>query len=84
MKIHINTGDGIPNEMTLTMDDGSPLENVFAVDIKIRPGELILATLEFLLPRVDFDVKATVTEAHLRELAEAHGFDLMKKEPGAI
>lgn len=80
MKIRINTGDGVPGEDTIRLEDGSALENVSAVDIRIRAGEFILATLEFLLPKHDMAVEATVTEKHLRELAEAHGFDLVKKQ----
>lgn len=83
MRIHINTGDGFPDAKTLTLDDGSALKNVSAVDIKIRPMEPIIAILQFLLPGADLNVEATVTEEHLRELADAHGFDLVKK-PGAI
>ncbi|MDO8313071.1 MAG: hypothetical protein Q7T25_14145 [Sideroxyarcus sp.] len=79
MKIHIKTEDGFPDEKTITLDDGSTLANVLAADIRIRPDEVVTATLTFMLPWADLNIKATVTEAHLRELAETHGFILLKK-----
>jgi len=79
MKIRIQTKEGVPDDDTITLDNGDILENVGSVDISIRPGELIIATLTFLLTRSDMTIDATVSEEHLRELAFAHGFDLVEK-----
>lgn len=84
MKIRIKSEDGMPSATVVTLEDGTRLENIAAVDVRIRPDEFITAQIEFIIPAVDFVAEATVSESHLRELAAAHGFDLVKKEPGAI
>ena len=81
MKIRFKNESGIPDEKLIIVETGEELENVTAVDIKVRPGEPIMATLEFCFPHTDIVAGVTVSEEHLRELAAAHGFDLVKKEP---
>lgn len=80
MKIRI-TSDGSGSNTSVTTEDGTPLMHCMAVDVSIRPEEVVKATLVFMLPITDMKgFEVTVSEAHLRELAEAHGFNLVKKD----
>ena len=76
MWIRVKTYGGA---VELTQDDGTPIEKILSVDIRIRPLEPVTAALQFLMPFSDVVVNATVSEKHLRELADAHGFDLVKR-----
>lgn len=81
MKIHIKSFTGKANDSTITLvEDGKEIENISAVDIQFRPGKEVTATLQFGFLPVDVIAKAVVSEQHLRELAAAHGFDLVKKQ----
>lgn len=54
------------------------LGHITAVDIGIKAGELPTAKLTFMLPVVDVHAHATISEEHLRQLAQAHGYNLVK------
>ncbi len=84
MKIRIKSESGMPCAGIITTEDGTELEHICAVDISIRPNESIKARLEFTLVPLSILAEAVVSEEHLRELAAAHGFDLVKKESGVI
>ena len=66
MWIRVKTYGGA---VELTQDDGTQIEKITAVDIRIRPLEPVTAALQFLMPFSDVVVNATVSEKHLRELA---------------
>ena len=76
MWIRVKTYGGA---VELTQDDGTPIEKILSVDIRIRPLKPATAELQFVMPFSDVVVDATVSEKHLRELADAHGFDLVKR-----
>lgn len=78
MKINIKSDGGA--NTTITTEDGKALPCCVAADISIRPEQIVEAQLRFVLPAIDLKgCEATVSEAHLRELAAAHGFDLVRR-----
>lgn len=82
MRINVSCPSGHSNEVVITTEKGEAIDKVKALDIRMRPGEPVTAELAFLVPGVETMLcEATVSEAHLRELAEAHGFDLVARKP---
>ncbi len=81
MRVKIISEDGLSSNAALMLENGMPLDNVAEVAIWLRPGSPVEARLTFLLSGVNAVAAATVSEAHLRELAESHGYSLTKKVP---
>jgi len=80
MHVTIKNKGGFFDASTIHLQDGTPLTEVSRVKILIESGIPNEAEVTFLLPIVDIDAEVTVKEEHLKELAEAHGFDLVKKK----
>lgn len=81
MKINIKSEDGTASNASITTDDGAPINGVERIRLDVRGGEAMRAELTFWMPKVNFrGVLAFVTEEHLRELADALGFDLKKRD----
>lgn len=60
-------------------EDGAVLDHVRRIDITLEADQLATARLEFVMPHVrGGKFVATVSEQHLRALAEVHGFRLMR------
>lgn len=60
-------------------EDGAVLDHVRRIDITLEADQIAKARLEFVMPHVrGGKFIASVSEQHLRELAEAHGFSLMR------
>jgi len=79
VKVHIVSADGICDNAVIALEDGTRLAHVMALDLVLRPKELVKAQVTFSLPRVDVVGEVTVSEEHLRELAAAHGYDLKRR-----
>lgn len=81
MKINIKSEDGSTGNAEVTLEDGSRLDGVerIVIDAKGSDG-VIRAQLTFFCPKVLMkSMPAFISEDHLRELADAHGFDLVKR-----
>lgn len=82
MRITIENKDGVANNTIIKTADGVVLGSVSGIVLRIVAGEALRAETTFLVPGVEAAADVTVSEAHLRELASAHGFDLVaKKKP---
>jgi hypothetical protein len=80
VNITIKNKHSTGNMVSVLTDDGTDLgSNISAIDIKIRPDEIITATVEFGLLTTDIKAQLGVTESHLRELASHLGFDVVLK-----
>jgi hypothetical protein len=79
MRIHIKCLDGCSASAEIITPGGERLTSIKAIDISLRAGEPVEASLQFLVPGVDAGCEATVSEAHLVELAAAHGYDLVPR-----
>lgn len=81
MNINISCPTGITSDTRVTTDNGE-LHNLAHMVLTFEPDKEVVALLTFLLPRLDSlnRVRATVSEQHLRELADAHDFDLVKRD----
>ena len=63
-------------------EDGSEIENITGITIRIEPSSLIMAEIEMHVKIDDIVAHPFLTLDLLRTSAEAHGFDLVKrKEP---
>jgi hypothetical protein len=81
MRINVKCSSGHSNEVAITTEKGEVLDNVKSLDIRMRFGEPVVAELAFLVPGIETMLcEATVSEAHLHELAEAHGFELIARK----
>lgn len=80
MRVRIVSEKGTNSSASIALEDGTELRNVMSANIRMEPGEVHTATLTFSMPLIDCDAVATVSEEHLRELATAHGFELVRKE----
>lgn len=79
MRLNIKNTTGDCFDTEFVTESGEKLSNIATADITFRPNHAVVAKLQFLVPNVDCRAEATVSEEHLRALASAHGFDLVKK-----
>jgi len=80
MFLNIKNSTGYGNDTEITLKDGTALKSVSDETIRISADGMVVAELKFIVPRIDCNAEATVSEEHLRELAHAHGFKLIKDE----
>ena len=80
MRIRVSSPDGTAANGRIELEDGTELQHVTEVAIRgDAAGGVFCAIVTFALPIVDVKgMEATVSEDHLRELAAAHGFDLVR------
>lgn len=80
MKINLTCEDGIAANAVLTLEDGTPVHGVERIKLDVKGHEPVRAELTFWLPKLAFkSLPVGVSEEHLRELADAYGFDLVKR-----
>ncbi len=76
MKINVES-DGTYQGTKVALEDGTPVEFVGAMDIELRATHIPVARVTFLMPKMHIrGAQVTVSEEHLLELADAHGFTL--------
>ncbi len=81
MKVTIKSEDGTAAGCDVSLEGGGSIAAaVQTIDIRVRPGDVITAQIKFALPKINTLATVTVSEEHLRELCQAHGFDLVKRK----
>lgn len=78
MRIKIEAG--LSDNGRVTLASGELLEHITHCDISLNAIKGPVATLRFIVPDISVHAQATVSEEHLRELAAAHGYALVRQE----
>ncbi len=60
MKVHITSNGGLPELSDITLEDGTPIDNVEEVVVMLSFQEVPRATIEIYLPEVDITCEAEV------------------------
>ena len=59
-------------------DDGHEIKGIQRIRMKIDPFNYVIAEIKYILPIVDCVAVETISKKHLRELANAMGYDLVE------
>lgn len=78
MRIKIES-DGAGTGTKIHHEDGTEIRGVSRIDLRIEAGAPNQAIVRFCIPTVTAFAEARMLPEHLRELAEAHGYDLVPR-----
>ena len=76
IKIHTNSST---HDAKFTHEDGYTIHNVAACDVRMRPDEIVKATLDILVDEATIWAEPLLALDTIREAAKCYGYELVEK-----
>jgi hypothetical protein len=78
--ICITCNDRIPHNAKIQHEDGSEIKGVMAIDIRMRPDEIVTATLDLIVDEISIEAEPLLSYRTVKEAAEHYGYKLVKEK----